>query len=541
MSIQYHRQPDGSYKRMSVGGGSSKTLEQIRSAVVSVGERAEGANAELSEVWAAISALQNMTLEYPVLMASGNLSFISQVWPAMPNDKLTSIRFVDSYAPTGAEDASAPMGADGTGSVTGYHIGSTLIISGNGSGRIRLHANCRNLFGGIVNLQSIEGLELLDASNVTSLNGAFANCRSIQEVDLSSWKVPKLTQMNGMFNLCQHLEWVKMPRYGIPAGVSTISAFAECHKLKEVDFGRGATVLSKQTFHRCLNLESVTGLSGAEEIGDFAFVYTPKVRTDLVPSKIHTLGASALRLSGMEDQKSFSAVPNVGQSATRQARWDADQLKAIRAVQLPDVHIDVPNPDSISRYPDIAYIGAEYTEDGQVGMIYRYGCAAMTLYHIYQAYHAPLDDDMLYPNFEDFWYDAIDVERNWSTKGYDWNNHIYKMVEALGWRKSGQIEVVDASAKAKIGELLSAGKVVFVNMVSSRPDGTTHAVAVIGSDSATDKLEVLDSCNYDSASVHPWVSWMSFEDMFTQESVDVNPEGKPGKELVYLIEFTREE
>ena len=531
MSKIYYRAEDGTYKPLPmIGGGSSILLEQIQSKVESVGERTEGTNTELSEVWAAISALQRMALEYPVLK-DGATCFKTDTTGIYSTD-ITEIHFVDSYSPTGSEDASFNLDEGNTGSIKGYRTGTKIVVCGNGSGKIRLNPNSANLFGLCWALAELTGLEMLDASNVTNLSGAFAQCRSLREVDLSTWKIPNLTMMRGMFNSCFNLKRVVMPQYGIPANVNTLSAFAEDYSLKEVDFGRGLTSISELTFHRCHGLESVIGLGNVETVGKFAFVYAPSVKTDLNPKRIKTLGASAFRLSGVEDHADFSSVASVGLNATRSARWDADELAEIQAVKLPDTHIDVPNPDSIDLYPDIVY---GYDDEGNELPISTTGCAAMTLYHIWNVKHAGTDKE--YANFREWWESEINpTESPWV---YDKNWHIYDIVDKLGWSRQEQITEIDASTKERIAQLLTAGEPVMVAMISSRPEGTTHTVAVIGSDSKTDKFEVLDSCNYEMPDATPWVSWLSFEDMFTRAlQDDNNADGKADPpEFIYLINY----
>lgn len=528
MAVMYYRNENGEYVPMSVGGSSGNYASKTD--VEGLESQVGATSTELSEIWAAISALQNKALEYPVLK-SGRVCFKPATTGFSPTD-ITDIHFVDSYTPTGKEDATFNLDEGNTGSIKGYRTGTTIVVCGNGSGKIRLNPDSFSLFGMCWNLTELTGLDMLDASNVFDLSGAFAQCRSLLEVDLSSWKVPNLTHMTNMFYKSPNLERVVMPQYGIPDGVSTVSAFAEDYSLKEVDFGRGLTSISELTFHRCHGLESATGLNNVESVGKFAFVYTPNVKTDLNPKKIKTLGASALRLSGAENYANFSSVESVGLNATRRARWDADKLAEIQAVKLPDTHIDIPNPDSIDLYPNIVY---GYDDEGNKLYIDTTGCAAMTLYHIWNAKYAGTDEE--YANFREWWENKIDTPESPWVFDKDW--HILDMIIKLGWSREEQITEINASTKERIAHLLSAGNPVMVAMISSRPDGTTHSVAIIGSDSKTDKFEVLDSCNYEMPNATPWVSWLSFEDMFTQASQDDNNEdGKDDpKEFVYIISY----
>ena len=52
------------------------------------------------------------------------------------------------------------------------------------------------------NLQSIQGLDTLDTSNVTDMSGMFYECRSITNLDLSNFDTSNVTTMQSMFNHC---------------------------------------------------------------------------------------------------------------------------------------------------------------------------------------------------------------------------------------------------------------------------------------------------------------------------------------------------
>ena len=61
------------------------------------------------------------------------------------------------------------------------------------------------MFEGCVKLKSIEGLESLDVSNVTTMRRLFDSCQELREVNLSGWDTSAATDMNGMFQFCDSL------------------------------------------------------------------------------------------------------------------------------------------------------------------------------------------------------------------------------------------------------------------------------------------------------------------------------------------------
>ncbi|MDN3185247.1 BspA family leucine-rich repeat surface protein [Enterococcus faecalis] len=59
--------------------------------------------------------------------------------------------------------------------------------------------NSTSLFSNLSNLTEIEGLPLLDTSNVTNMDGMFDGLISLKELDVSNFDTSNVTNMNGMF------------------------------------------------------------------------------------------------------------------------------------------------------------------------------------------------------------------------------------------------------------------------------------------------------------------------------------------------------
>ncbi len=68
--------------------------------------------------------------------------------------------------------------------------------------------SCCAWFGGFSYLTTIEGLEYLNTSEVTSMNDMFHGCNKLTSLDLSNFNTAKVTQMIAMFNGCRALETI---------------------------------------------------------------------------------------------------------------------------------------------------------------------------------------------------------------------------------------------------------------------------------------------------------------------------------------------
>lgn len=469
-----------------------------------------GGDTELSEIWAAISALQTKTLEYPTLKQK-------QTW--LPNtvastvkSNATAIRFVDSYTPTGNETKTWTCDVNDAGDIKGYYVGTEVVVAGNGSGKIRMNENCGTFMKNFAKVTAISGFDVLDASNVTNMNDAFSAMPSLETVDISALKTPKLWTAKYMFEGDAVLKSVILPQYGMPL-TQTSHMFDNCPALEEVDFGRGVLVIEGYTFHKHTNLERVVGVRDVTKIGDYAFCYTPKLTADFRPEKITSIGKSAFRLSGAEDKCDFSVVDAnaVGDVATRHKRWSSDALNAIQAIGVPDVYLEVQNSVNQDVYADHTF--AKIKENGNdVSVSFAdYGCSSFAMYHIWQALHPenPYADFMSWFNAE------VDTDpENKIADMYFGESLILTMINRLGWTNENdpyKAKVISPEQKQVLADRLRDGKPTYISMMSANTDGGYHAVAVIGSDSKTGKFAVIDSHVHGTEGV---ISWLAFEDIF---------------------------
>lgn len=462
-------------------------------------------------------------------------------------DKITEVRFVTHYEPIAYDDTwDAGLNA---GDITCYREGSIITVSSNGSPKIRLNGSANNFFGGASLLKSVSGLDMIDVSMVTAMAGLFAQT-AVYEVDLSNWCGDAVTSINGMFNSCPNLRSVKLPYSMRSLTQNANSLFGGSSKLEHVDIGglrvltesmfasnvclktfrcnAGIKTIPNKMFAKCINLEVVEGLSEVESIGDMAFVYNASLKKiDINPSILTKIGASAFRLSNMENvinMDELNTACEVGTQATRTMRWfDTKELGKIQDKALPTILLRVPHADSQQKYSDVHFCFAEYPFSGdtvQEVSIAMGGCFAFALYHEWQCNYKGTENEKL--NFLDFWKmfeDAGFVKTN-DEERTDPNGDVFKVVEDFGWTE--QIVYVSdkdaancqngAAALDTIINRLNEGKPTHVIMYSASIAGGMHCVVIVGADTATGKLAVLDS----NISTSPHWVWVKFEDIFTQ-------------------------
>ena len=148
----------------------------------------------------------------PVLAASNTWYKSSQ-----NRNTITKITLMDKYTPTTTADESWDASAKRDKSVMAYRTGTKIVIAGNGCGKIYANADSTWMFqgrgaggyegerDGFRNLETIEGIELLDTSKVTDMTGMFAGCSGLTGLDVTKFDTSKVTDMSNMFWGCRSL------------------------------------------------------------------------------------------------------------------------------------------------------------------------------------------------------------------------------------------------------------------------------------------------------------------------------------------------
>ena len=127
-------------------------------------------------------------------------------------------------------------------------------------------------------------METVYFSGVTSFDGAFNGCHSLQRIAVPVW----VTSIgNNTFNNCISLESVS-----IPAGVTSlgVNCFYGCTSLEEVDFSEGLLNVGNYAFYGCSSLQRVHLPSTVASVGKYAFGSCTGLLSVVFPSALTAVG-----------------------------------------------------------------------------------------------------------------------------------------------------------------------------------------------------------------------------------------------------------
>ena len=109
------------------------------------------------------------------------------------------------------------------------------------AGKVIANTNSQYLFAHFPNLESIEGIENLDVSNVTDMKSMFAGAISLINLDLSSWNTSNVTDMESMFNSGENTSYMSLETITFGPGWDTSNVttmrnmFWNCANLTSLD------------------------------------------------------------------------------------------------------------------------------------------------------------------------------------------------------------------------------------------------------------------------------------------------------------------
>ena len=95
------------------------------------------------------------------------------------------------------------------------------VISAKVRKRVSLES-ASHMFADCSSLESVD-LSGLDTSNVTGMPKIFEGCSSLQSLDISGWDISKVTRMESMFSGCSSLTSLKLPEK-LPDGKASAGA-----------------------------------------------------------------------------------------------------------------------------------------------------------------------------------------------------------------------------------------------------------------------------------------------------------------------------
>ena len=110
--------------------------------------------------------------------------------------------------------------------------------------------NCKNM-------ESVEGLENVNTSRLTSIYQMFAGCSSLKSLDLSSFNTENVENLSGLFQDCASLETIDLKNFNTQKVSSFYDLFSGCSSLKSLDlknFDTKNVESMGMMFYNCSNL-----------------------------------------------------------------------------------------------------------------------------------------------------------------------------------------------------------------------------------------------------------------------------------------------
>ena len=172
---------------------------------------------------------------------------------------ITKVTFKDSYTPK-TYDETWNADVDNVGTIKCYRTGTEVIIIGNGYGKILANADSRSMFSSFTKLTTIENLELLDTSKVTSMSSMFSGCGKLTSLDVSQFDTSNVTDMSTMFYICSGLTSLDLSSFNTSNVTNMSWMFADCYSLMSLDlsgFNTAKTTHMGNMFYDCDKLTSL--------------------------------------------------------------------------------------------------------------------------------------------------------------------------------------------------------------------------------------------------------------------------------------------
>ena len=150
-------------------------------------------------------------------------------------------------------------------------------------------------FNGLRYLTSIQGLENLNTSEVTSMKSLFNGCTSLVNLDLRYFETGNVTDMNGMFRDCSSLRQLDLSSFDTRKVTDMNIMFRGCTSLESLDlssFDTHSVTRMIWMFYNCSNLTTIyAGISwDVQNVSSSAQMFTGC--TSLVGGKGTTYDAS---------------------------------------------------------------------------------------------------------------------------------------------------------------------------------------------------------------------------------------------------------
>ena len=258
--------------------------------------QSSGENITLKAIWTKVSISKSMDGEvYEINSVIQSVARSQETWEDYRREfwadeyrvNITKIVIQNHLNSIEGAEKSWDISEADDGSVMAYAVlnedGSTYTIYIQGDGKIIANSDSSYLFYDFVKLESVEGLEYFDTSNVVNMNMMFCNCRnlvslnvnffdtsnvtnmgnvftrcvSLINLDLSGFNTAKVTDMSNMFSGCSNLKKLNVSSFDTRKVINMNSMFSNCSSLTELDlssFNTANTIQMNTMFDGCSSL-----------------------------------------------------------------------------------------------------------------------------------------------------------------------------------------------------------------------------------------------------------------------------------------------
>ncbi len=170
----------------------------------------------------------------PVMQAVGSYNYNDKLWQYKGD--ITKIIIQDRIQKPEADNIESwdiSEAQDET--IMAYYDKENTTIYIQANGKIAANPDSSYLFYGFSKLAEIEGLELLDTSQVINMSYMFYNCSQLTSIDLSGWNTSKVTDMSRMFYECKQLTTLDLSKWDTSQVTNMKYMFSGCSQLTSID------------------------------------------------------------------------------------------------------------------------------------------------------------------------------------------------------------------------------------------------------------------------------------------------------------------
>lgn len=166
----------------------------------------------------------------------------------------------------------------------------------------------------LTNLKSIDGLNLLDTSNVTNMQSMFYNAQSLSTIDLSKFNTSKVTDMSSMFNNALNLSNLDLSHFDTSQVASMYNMFGNTASLKKVN-------LSSFNTSKVVNMTNMFNLdSYIEELDLSNFDFNHVTQKNTMFGSMTRLKKITLP-SSFKDSDNLTRLPTIKANSVYSGNW----------------------------------------------------------------------------------------------------------------------------------------------------------------------------------------------------------------------------